>query len=763
MSLVSRLAGDEALLRAEVLDRLAQAGRKGLADDELAAGLSPEWPAEAVRATLGALADEGEAVQWNRRWMPIAASGWMVGEVQVLESGDAVVVTAGASAPAWSVRAADLKGAGVGDAVLVRPLRPSRPPEGRPGRLPRALVVRRLGRRRRRLVGTLEAVPGGRRRLVPFDPRSRLEPWVEGGDDLADDVYVVVELEERRPDLEPLARVAEVLGSAATPGVDVEIVLRHYEIPEPFPPGLEEAAGKLPPDPVESDFRGRLDLRDTLTVTIDGATARDFDDAISVEETDSGGWRLGIHIADVAHYVEEGSALDLEAYRRGTSVYFPDRAVPMLPEHLSNGLCSLRPDVPRLTMSAFLTLDGRGKVVGRSFAESVIRSGRRLTYQEVTRLIEEPRPGDEREYGAVLDLLRRAEALMRKLLARRAARGSIDFDLPEGDVILDTEGFTVGVRPGERTVAHRIIEEFMIAANETVARELEGAGEPALYRLHDPPSQVALEELRDTLAPLGLPLKGDLAAPQPSALQAVLRRVEGRDEEPFVSSLVLRSMQRAIYSPESRGHYALASRHYTHFTSPIRRYPDLVIHRRLKARLRGQPVESAETLAQRLPAIAVHCSTTERRAERAERDLLQWKLVRLLAGRVGESFGGRISGVQPFGLFVMLNNYFVDGLVAIRTLADDFYVYDPASHTLKGSAKERVFRLGDQVEAVLSGVSLRHRGLDLRIAGMPEPPERQRRGRRPADRRPGERKEAGKSTRRGKGGGRGRGRGGQSR
>ena len=424
---------------------------------------------------------------------------------------------------------------------------------------------------------------------MPFDPRSRLDPWVEGGDELADDVYVVVELDERRPGLERQARVVEILGSAATPGVDVEVVLRHYEIPEEFPAGLVEAARELPENPRQSDFSDRSDLRRLLTVTIDGATARDFDDAISVEETESGGWRLGVHIADVAHYVDEGGALDLEAYRRGTSVYFPDRAVPMLPEHLSNGLCSLRPDVPRLTMSAFMTIDAKGKVVQRRFVESVIRSGRRLTYEEVTRLLEEPRPDDEGQYGEVLGLLQRARALMGKLLKRRLARGSIDFDLPEGDVILDTEGFTVGVRPGQRTVAHRIIEECMIAANEAVARELDGADEPALYRLHDPPSKEALEELRATLAPLGLPLKGDLTAPEPAALQAVLRRVEGRPEEPFVSSLVLRSMQRAVYSPESRGHYALASRHYSHFTSPIRRYPDLVVHRRLKARLRGTP------------------------------------------------------------------------------------------------------------------------------------------------------------------------------
>ncbi len=742
----SHLPGDEAVLRAALVERLERAGRKGLATEELVGQLSAEWPEAAVRQAMTVLADAGEAVEWNRRWMPVAASGWLVGEVQVLESGDAVVVTAGAEVPAWAVRAADLKGAGVGDAVLLRPLKKS---GRRAGRMPRAAVVRRLGHSRRTLVGTLEQLPGGRRRLVSFDPRSRLDPWVEGGDDLAEDVYVVVELDERRPGLEAQARVVEVLGSAATPGVDVEVVLRHYEIPEVFPAGLEESAGELPKNPRKADFKGRRDLRRTLTVTIDGATARDFDDAISVEETDAGGWRLGVHIADVAHYVDEGGALDLEAYRRGTSVYFPDRAVPMLPEHLSNGLCSLRPDVPRLTMSALMTIDERGKVVRRRFAESVIRSGRRLTYEEVTRLLEEPRPGDREEYGEVLDLLRRAKALMRKLLERRLARGSIDFDLPEGDVILDTEGFTVGVRPGQRTVAHRIIEEFMIAANEAVARELDGAAEPALYRLHDPPSKDALEELRDTLAPLGLPLKGDLAAPQPSALQAVLRRVEGRPEEPFVSSLVLRSMQRAVYSPESRGHYALASRHYTHFTSPIRRYPDLVVHRRLKARLRGRPVEEpmeeAKQLVQRLPAIAGHCSTTERRAERAERDLLQWKLVRLLAGRVGESFDGRISGVQPFGLFVMLANYFVDGLVAIRTLADDFYIYDPAAHTLKGSEKERVFRLADEVEVILAGVSQRHRGLDLRIAGLPEPTERTRRRRRA-----GGRDEPGRAARRGR-------------
>ncbi len=704
--------------------RLAAAGRSGVGGEELAAELAPEWPPESVRRVLARLAADGVAVEWNRRWMPVAATDWLTGVLRREEDGW-VVRAEGAAEPLWSVRAEELRGASDRDRVLIRPLRKRR---GGRQRLPRAAVLRRLGRQRRRVVGTLEAARGGGRQLVAFDPQSRLDLRVEGGDDLGEDDYVVVEVEEGRRGTPARGRVVEVLGPADQPGVDVEVILRHHEIPEAFPPAVAAAAADLPADPRPEDLAGREDLRELAVVTIDGETARDFDDAISVEKH-PGGWRLGVHIADVAHYVAEGSALDLEAYRRGTSVYFPDRAVPMLPERLSNGLCSLRPGVPRLTLSAFLTIDRQGEVARRRFARSVIRSSRRLTYDEVARIFNEPEPGDVRAYGEILDLLDRAERLMQQLLRRRLARGSIDFDLPEGDVILDTEGFTVGVRPERRTVAHRIIEEFMIAANEAVAAELEGADEPALYRVHDPPGEERLAELREILAPLGLRLEGDLAAPQPSALQAVLRRVEGRPEEPFVSSLVLRAMQRAVYDPRSRGHYALASRHYTHFTSPIRRYPDLVVHRALTARLARRP--GPEVLADRLEAIAAHCSTTERRAERAERDLLQWKLVRLLAGRVGERFAGRVSGVQPFGLFVQLGDYFVDGLVPIRTLADDYYVYDPAAHTLTGRDGGRTFRLADEVEVELTGVSQRHRGLDLKIAGMPTPPERQERRRQP--------------------------------
>jgi ribonuclease R len=593
----------------------------------------------------------------------------------------------------------------------------------------------------------LEAGPAGargrsrRRWLVPFDPRLTLELPVAGAGDVPEGQFAVVAV-ERGPGGEPRGRLLEVLGDVATPGVDVEVVLRAYDIPRQFPDEVLAAASGLPADPGAADWQGRQDLRRQVVVTIDGETARDFDDAVSIERRPDHTFRLGVHIADVAHYVAPESALDREAYRRGTSVYYPERVVPMLPEALSNGLCSLRPEVPRLTLSVFLDVDRDGAVVARRFAETVIRSARRLTYGEVRRLLEEPRPGDDARYGPVLNALRDMRELTGALHEARGRRGSLDFDLPEGNVELDTDGTVVGILPYERNVAHRLIEEFMIAANEAVAYELVRRGSPGLFRVHDPPGRERLEELAELLRPLGLELTRDPAELDdlpPAALQQVLKQVEGRPDEAFLSALVLRTMQRAVYSPECRGHYALASRYYTHFTSPIRRYPDLVVHRCLKALLRrgedpargdesGESGERGESeraaLAARLAAIAEQTSAAERRAEQSERDLLQWKKVRFLAGRAGERFRGRVTGVQPFGLFVQLEDFHVDGLVPIRTLADDYYLYEPEAHRLVGERRGRVFQLADPVEVELTGADLRHRGLDLKIVGMPEAPPR---------------------------------------
>lgn len=728
-------AGAEGLLRQDVSARLDQAGRDGMEIEEIR-GQVTAGPDELERA-LARLQTEGKAVEIDGRWLAARHTGWTVGLVEKLEEGDALIRPGVRGEPSFFVRKRNLKRAQAGDRVIVRPLGKARPGEDR---LAEATVVKILGPGYESLVGSLETDERGLRWLVPFDSRVPLELHVEGAGGIPDGDFVVVAVE--RPGRAPVGRVIEVLGDPSVPGVDVLVVLRHYSIPEDFPAEVLDVAGRFPADPRPADWAGREDLRDRVIITIDGETARDFDDAVSIERLPDGVFRLGVHIADVSHYVKDGDTLDLEGYRRGTSVYYPDRAIPMLPEGLSNGLCSLRPEVPRLTLSAFLEIDRDGVIRGRRFAETVIRSTRRMTYTEVRRILEEPRAEDAAEYGSVLPVLREMHHLMQILNHARTLRGSIDFDLPEGDVVLNTDGVMVGIFPEERNVAHRIVEEFMIAANEAVAYELVRREVPALYRVHSQPTLERLEDLTELLATFGLELRGDLENLPPMALQEVLREVKGKPEEKFVSSVVLRTLQRALYDPQCLGHYALASQYYTHFTSPIRRYPDLVIHRQLKALLNGRAEKEAARshLAERLPAIAEHTSTTERRAEQSERDLLQWKKVRFLAGRTGETFKGRITGVQPFGLFVQLDGYFVDGLVPIRTMGDDFYRHEADAHRLVGEHKGRIFRLADPVEIVLVGASQKARGLDFTLVGMAAPAPRSEKPRTPKPKKPAERR-----------------------
>ncbi len=723
------MPGAEGLLRQDVAARLEEAGREGIEKERLRRQVDA-GPEELERA-LRTLLSEGRAVEDDGLWYAPEHSEGTVGVVELLDEGDALIRPGFREEPEFFVRQRNLKKAQDGDRVLVRRL--ARKAQPWTGKLPEAAVVKILSPRHQTLVGTLETV-GKARWLVPFDPKVSIELPVEGGSGVPDDHYVVVSVDRPAAGRPARGKVIEVLGAPDDPGVDVLVVLRHHQIPEDFPDAVLEAASRFPADPRPEDWAGREDLRERTIITIDGESARDFDDAVSIERLPDGVFRLGVHIADVSHYVKEGDALDLEAYRRGTSVYYPERAIPMLPEGLSNGLCSLRPQVPRLTTSVFLDIDRDGAALRTRFAETVIRSTRRMTYNEVRRILEEPRQDDAAEYGPVLPMLREMHHLMGILHHARGVRGSIDFDLPEGDVVLDTDGVMVGIFPEERNVAHRIIEEFMIAANEAVALELVTRSVGALFRVHGAPTPPKVEELREFLETFGITLKGDAENLHPSALQEVLKEVQGKPEERFVSSVVLRTMQRAFYDPQCLGHYALASPYYCHFTSPIRRYPDLIVHRRLKALLHGRAEKEAERsrLPERLPVMAEHTSTTEKRAEQSERDLLQWKKVRFLADRVGETFKGRITGVQPFGLFVQLDGYFVDGLVPIRTMADDFYRYESEAHRLVGENKGRVFRLADPVEVVLVGVALRHRGLDFKLVGMPEAPERSERVERPA-------------------------------
>ena len=710
-------AGSEAIAERRVLELLDVAGSQGRTLEDLIG--SSDLAADALRTALQRLERLGSAVEWNRHWFSLRHTEWIAGWVSFVGEGGAVLRSA-AGEPTHQIATRFLKSSQDGDLVVAKRLRERRP---RGALLPAAAVVKVLATRPSEIVGRLVAGETGEPRFEAFDSRFLAAVELAGWGNAAPGDYVVVDLAPSTG-LGPLnGRVGEVLGPITKTGVDLEVVRRHFAIPEEFSSAAPALVDRLPEDPTGADIEGREDLRRRVVVTIDGASARDFDDALSLESRRDGGWRLGVHIADVSHYVRDGDALDRDAYQRGTSAYFPERAIPMLPEKLSNGLCSLRPGVDRLTLSAFLDFDAEGRPLARRFGETVIRSARRLTYEEVARVLRAPHEHDAGDYGEVLILLRELEKLMKALLARRVERGSLDFDLPEGDVVLNEAGATIEILPSERTTAHRIVEECMIAANQAVAAELDQNECAALYRVHAPPDARRLLELGESLAAMGLAVPSGPEALSPAALQDVQSRVAGRPEEAFVAALLLRAVQRARYSPTCDGHYALAAPHYTHFTSPIRRYPDLLVHRRLRALLRGTAGEEARRtlLDDRLERIAERTSFTERRAESAERTLLQWKKARFMAPRVGEVFAGRISNVTAFGLFVQLDGLFVDGLIPIRSMTDDYYEFLPTERLLKGANLGRRFRLADPIEVVLVAVDERRRGLVFAIPGMPPP------------------------------------------
>ncbi|MEM7052356.1 MAG: VacB/RNase II family 3'-5' exoribonuclease [Acidobacteriota bacterium] len=602
-------------------------------------------------------------------------------------------------AAAW-ISPENRQGARPGDRVIARPLAGRRRRVGDQS-LPEAKVVTVVAAPRRRRVGLVDE----ENRWVAF--YSKAAPPRGGWQGLPRNRWL--EVEEMAGGAVELRRD---FGDASEAGQDEAVVIAAAELATEFPADVLRQAARLGDHPSASDLDGRRDLRSLHTLTIDGAATRDFDDALSLESDGSGGLRLGVHIADVAHYVPEGSPLDLEAYRRGTSVYFPGRVLPMFPSQLSDGLCSLQPQVDRLTLSVFLDLDGDGGVIDAHAVPAVIRSHRRWTYDEVQAVLDGA--GDDGEETA---RLRALGELADKRRRRREARGALDFDSPVAEVSLDAAGTAVAVETRPRTLAQRIVEEAMLMANEAVARALSDGG---IFRIHRGPRAEDVAELERALAPLGLGL-GEEA--RPADFAALLRRVAGSDRESVVSALVMRALGQATYGCDDRAHFALAAPAYTHFTSPIRRYPDLVVHRCLKIMLTGRDLPT--DLRRRLPFIARRASERERRATRAERSLRQWKLVRHLSDRRGETFSGRITGVERFGVFIELEGFQVAGLIPVAALGQEYFTFEAKDRRLVGSRSGRRFELGDRLEAVLAAVDERRRGLILELR---EPPP-SRRGR----------------------------------
>ena len=608
------------------------------------------------------------------------------------------------------VAAANLAEAMHGDRVLVRIERQT--PRGLEGR-----IVRIIERAHDTVVGRFDTDAGGLAYVVPFDRRITADihvPSGQGGTAEPDDMVVVQITRWPTATRGPVGRIVEVLGKIDEPGVDTQIIIRKHNIPDTHADDAVEEARRLGSSVKPSDIRGRTDFRPVTTVTIDGEHARDFDDAITLETLPNGNYWLGVHIADVSHYVAEGSALDEEAYERGTSVYFTERAVHMFPSELATGLCSLNPHVDRLVQSCLMEVDRRGHVVRYEMHDGVINSDARMTYTAVNAILTDRDQKAIAEYKELVPLFEQMRDLFEILNARRRRRGSIDFDLPETEVILSEYGEIEAIVPAERNIAHRLIEEFMLLANETVAGHLVEHGVPSLHRVHEAPDVKKVAEFEAFIEPLGYGLGVTGRSVTPKNFQKLIDRIRGTPEERPIAAVMLRTMQKARYDAVSLGHFGLAAEHYTHFTSPIRRYPDLVVHRTLRESRREVMADARrEELQDDLPEIAKHTSDMERRADDAERELLQWKKVRFMADKVGDEFEGYITGVASFGLFIELIEHFVEGLVHISSMADDYYRYIEQQHVLRGEDTKKTYRLGDKVRVQVIRVDGERRQVEL--------------------------------------------------
>jgi len=680
---------DRPLLLREILRRL---------------GLQKEQRGRA-RELLRDLAEEGKVVRirGNRYGLPSKMS-LTVGRVKAHPDGYGFVIPEKEGEEDVFISPRNLKEAMHGDRVIARI--ESVRQKGKEGS-----VIRILERKTRRVVGKFMKAKNYAY-IIPEDERILQEVFIpEGETKKARPNQLVVAEITRYPTerARPEGRVTHILGYPDDPEIGPQIIIHKYDLPHRFSSAALKEAQDLSPLPSSSEYRERVDLREVPTFTIDGENARDFDDAVSIERQRDGGIKLYVSISDVSHYVKEGGPLDEEAYLRGTSVYFPDRAIPMFPPELSHHICCLHPRLDRLTLTAELRYDAKGEKTGVQFYPSVIRSDERLTYTLVKKILVDGDAEIKNEFRHLLPSLELMANLCQELRRRRMGRGAIDFDLPEPEVILDLQGETEDIIRADRNLAHQMIEEFMISANEAVAHFMGEKGFPFVYRIHEPPQKEAIVEFRRFISHLGYKMRKDSDC-SPKEFQRILSEVKGRPEERVVNDVLLRSMKWAKYSAKNLGHFGLASDAYTHFTSPIRRYPDLIVHRLLKRVLSEKEIKiSEETLAHQ----ANHLSNRERVAMEAEREIVDRYKVRFMKGKTGEELEGVISGVTAFGFFVELKDFFVEGLVRVTSLHDDYYQYHEKKYCLVGERTHKTFRIGDEVRVRVDRVDVERRHIDF--------------------------------------------------
>ena len=612
-----------------------------------------------------------------------------------------------------------------GDYVLAQPNGFDR--KGRP----EVRIVRILEANKKQIVGRF-FLEQGIGYVVPDDSRITRDILIPDNARLGARMgqVVVVELHPRTaPFFQPIGKITEVLGDNMAKGMEVEIAIRKHDIPHSFPSAVEKQLKKWAEEVPEEAKRGRVDLRDLPLVTIDGEDARDFDDAVFCQKQGKG-WKLWVAIADVSYYVRPKSALDTEAYNRGNSVYFPNRVVPMLPEKLSNGLCSLNPQVDRLCMVCEITLSAKGKMTDYRFYEAVMNSHARLTYHKVAKILEKDTALCER-YASLVPHLQELYEMYQALVKARRQRGAIEFETIESKFIFNALGRIERIEPVVRNDAHKIIEECMILANIASANFMEKHQEPALYRIHAVPSEEKLTAFRSFLAECGLSLSGG-NKPTPTDYAQLLEQIKPRPDHELIQTMLLRSMSQAVYSTDNIGHFGLALEEYAHFTSPIRRYPDLTLHRGIKyllAKQKGSKRKTTDTggyhyQLDEMDVFGAHCSSTERRADDATREVADWLKCEYMQDHVGEEFDGVISSVTGFGFFVRLNDLFIDGLVHISGLANDYYLFDMPKQRLIGENSGMIFRLGDAVKVRVEAVSLEQKQIDFSLISSERQPRR---------------------------------------